>query len=54
LELVGEPDLESRLLCALAGLLPKESTERSELVKRAISLEGSLVAWATAAIMNNQ
>ncbi len=52
LELVREPDLESRLLCALAGRLPKESTERSELVRRAVSLKGSLVAQATAAIMN--
>jgi tetratricopeptide (TPR) repeat protein len=52
LELVAEPDLESRLLCALAGLLPKESSERHELVKRAASLEGSLVAKATAALMN--
>ncbi len=33
LELVGEPDLESRLLSALAGLLPKESRERGELVR---------------------
>ena len=51
LELVTEPDLESRLLCALVGLLPKESTERSELVRRAVSRQGSLVAQATAAIM---
>jgi tetratricopeptide (TPR) repeat protein len=51
LELVAEPDLESRLLCALAGLLPKESPERGELVRRALSLQGSLVAQATAAIM---
>lgn len=52
LVLVAEPDLESRLLCALAGLLPKESTERSELVGRAVSLKGSLVAQAMAAILN--
>jgi hypothetical protein len=51
LQLVAEPDLESRLLCALAGLLPKESVERSELVKRAVSLKGSLVAQATAALI---
>jgi tetratricopeptide (TPR) repeat protein len=54
LEIVAEPDLESRLLCALAGLLPKESAERRELVKRAVSLKGSLVAQATAALMNLQ
>jgi tetratricopeptide (TPR) repeat protein len=54
LELVGEPDLESRLLCALAGLLPKDSTERSDLVRRAVSLNGSLVAQATAALMHCQ
>jgi tetratricopeptide (TPR) repeat protein len=51
LDLVIEPDCESRLLCALAGLLPKESTERSELVRHAVSLQGSLVAQATAAVM---
>jgi tetratricopeptide (TPR) repeat protein len=51
LDLVSEPDLESRLLCALAGLLPKDSAERAELVRRAVSLKGSLVAQATAAIM---
>ena len=51
-QFVGELDLESRLLCALAGLLPKASTERSELVRRAASLKGSLVARATAAIRN--
>ena len=54
LELVGEPDLESRLLCALAGLLPKESTERCELLGRAVSLKGSLVAQAAAALLNFQ
>jgi tetratricopeptide (TPR) repeat protein len=54
LQLAAEPDLQSRLLCALAGLLPKESPERSELVRRALSIEGSLVAKATAAIMGLQ
>jgi tetratricopeptide (TPR) repeat protein len=52
LELVREPDLESRLLSALAGLLPKESVERGELVRRAVSPKGSLVAQATSAVMN--
>jgi tetratricopeptide (TPR) repeat protein len=51
LELVAEPDLESRLLCAAAGLLPQGSAERAELVKRAVSLQGSLVAQATAALI---
>jgi tetratricopeptide (TPR) repeat protein len=54
LELVLEPDLETRLLCALAGQLPKESEERKELVRRAVSLNGSLVAQAVAAMLNLQ
>jgi tetratricopeptide (TPR) repeat protein len=51
LERVTEPDLESRLLCALAGILPKDSSDRTELVERALSLQGNLVAQATAAIL---
>ena len=51
LELVNEPDLESRILCALAGLLPADESERKQLVTRAVSLKGSLVANATATIM---
>jgi tetratricopeptide (TPR) repeat protein len=54
LELVAEPDLESRLRCALAGLLPGGSAERGELVRRALELKGSLVAQATAALMSLQ
>jgi tetratricopeptide (TPR) repeat protein len=54
LELVTEPDLESRLLCAAASPLPKESTERAELVRRALSLKGNLVARSTAALMGLQ
>ena len=54
LELVEEPDLESRLLCALAGRLPVESPERRELVERAVKLKGSLVALATARLMGLQ
>ena len=54
LELVAEPDLESRLLCALAGVLPKDSPERSMLIERAIGLKGSLVAQATARLMGIQ
>jgi hypothetical protein len=51
LDLVAEPDLESRLLCATAGLVPRDSIERAELARRAVSLRGSLVAHATAALM---
>jgi tetratricopeptide (TPR) repeat protein len=51
LKLVAEPDLESRLLCATAGLLPANSTERRELIERALKLEGSLVAKAMAALI---
>lgn len=51
LELADEPDLESRLLCALAGRLPVDSAERKELVERAAKLEGSLVAVASARLM---
>lgn len=54
LEHVTEPDLESRLLCAAAGLLPPKSSERTELVRRALTLKGSLVAQATAALMGLQ
>jgi tetratricopeptide (TPR) repeat protein len=51
LERVAEPDLESRLSCALAGLLPEGSPERGGLIERALGLEGSLVALATARVM---
>jgi tetratricopeptide (TPR) repeat protein len=51
LELAAEPDLESRLLCALAGLLPVNSPERRSLVERAVGLKGSLVAQAVARMM---
>jgi tetratricopeptide (TPR) repeat protein len=46
-----EPDVESRLLCALAGLLPADSGERRQLVEKAVSIEGSLVAQAVAHIL---
>ena len=46
-----EPDLESRLLCALAGILPQDAPEREELIERALGLEGSLVAQATAKLL---
>jgi tetratricopeptide (TPR) repeat protein len=49
--LASEPDLESRLLCALAGTLPLNSPERSDLVKRAVNLNGNLVAKAMAAFI---
>jgi tetratricopeptide (TPR) repeat protein len=53
LDIVAEPDLESRLLCALAGVLPKDSPERDTLVKRAVSIDGSLVAQAAAALIGS-
>ncbi len=49
---VAEPDLESRLLCALAGLLPPGSPERRSLIERAARLDGSLVARATERLMS--
>ncbi|MCC9606558.1 hypothetical protein LOC68_17255 [Blastopirellula sp. JC732] len=54
LELVSEPDLESRLLCALGGVLPSSSPERKEIVKRAVALDGSLVAIASAKLIGLQ
>jgi len=51
LELVDEPDLQSRLLCALAGRLPADDPERKQLVSQAVSLQGSLVAMAAAKLM---
>ncbi|MFO0959834.1 MAG: tetratricopeptide repeat protein [Isosphaeraceae bacterium] len=54
LELASEPDLESRLLAAFAALLPLESPERRESIERAMKLEGSLVAHASARLMKLQ
>lgn len=54
LDLVDEPDLESRLLCALAGVLPVENEERYKLIDRAQAIPGSLVAHATARLMELQ
>lgn len=51
LELVAEPDLESRLLCAAAALLPLDSPERASFFDRIMGLKGSLVAQATARLM---
>jgi tetratricopeptide (TPR) repeat protein len=51
LERVAELDLESRLLCALAAVLPKEDPERKKLIERAAGLKGSLVAQAMARVM---
>ena len=53
IEAAKEPDVESRLLVALAGLLPAESPERKSLIERAASLEGSLMAEATIAILRS-
>ena len=54
LEIVEEPDLESRLLCALASALPTEASERPKLIDRAVHLKGSLVAQATARLLGVQ
>ena len=54
LELVDELDLQSRLLCALAGRLPAGDPERKQLVSQAVSLQGSLVAKASAKLMGLQ
>ena len=51
LERAAEPDLESRLLCALAAVLPKDDRERKVLIERTVSLKGSLVAQAMARVM---
>jgi tetratricopeptide (TPR) repeat protein len=51
LERACEPDLESRLLCAVAGILPVDSPERATLVERAVNLDGSLVAKAMTAFI---
>ncbi len=51
LERVAEPDLEGRLLCSLAGILPPGSPERKTLIERAVGLKGSLVAQAMASLM---
>ena len=51
LELAAEPDLESRLLCALAGVSPEGSPERRALIERAVDLKESLVAQASARLM---
>lgn len=50
LQNVDEPDLESRLLCALAATMP-ESPERTELAQRVIELPGNLVARAMATLL---
>lgn len=54
LKLTPEPDLESRLLCSLAGALPKDAPERSALIERALSLKGNLTAQATARLIGLQ
>lgn len=51
LERAAEPDLESRILVNLAGILPDGSPERRELIDRAFGLEGGLVAKATARLL---
>lgn len=51
LELSQEPDVESRLACALAANLPAGSPERAELIARTLRLKGSLVSQATARLL---
>jgi tetratricopeptide (TPR) repeat protein len=51
LDVATEPDIESQLLCAAAGILPAGSSERREFVQRAVTLKGSLMAQATAALI---
>jgi tetratricopeptide (TPR) repeat protein len=51
LELVEEPDLESRLLFALATRLTVDDPERRNLLERTISLKGSLVAAGMARLL---
>lgn len=52
LKLTGEPDLETRLLSALLAVLPKEHPDRSELIDRAMGLNGNLVAQATVKLIS--
>jgi tetratricopeptide (TPR) repeat protein len=47
-----EPDVESRLLTALAGILRADDHEQPVLIRRALGLRGSLVALAAARILN--
>jgi len=51
LALAKEPDLESRLLCAAAAVLPNDSSERRQFIERARSIPGSLVAKAMATLI---
>ena len=51
LELGVEPDLESRLLAALIGILPPGSEERETLLRRPLPPNGNLVAEATVALI---
>lgn len=46
-----ESDVESRLLAALAGILPVEDPERQILVDRALNMPGSLIAQAVACMV---
>jgi tetratricopeptide (TPR) repeat protein len=52
LDLCEEPDLESRLLVALASSLLADSPERPNLIDRVLDLEGSLVAKASARLLS--
>jgi tetratricopeptide (TPR) repeat protein len=53
LECAAEPDVESRLLAQLAGIVP-DGPERDELLSRAVSLNGNLVAVAAAWLIRGE
>jgi hypothetical protein len=46
LAVADEPDIRTRLLCALVAILPPEAPERPDLLREARALEGNLVARA--------
>ena len=50
LEVAQEPDVRTRLLTQLAGVLPA-GAERTAILKEAVSVKGNLVASATAAFL---
>lgn len=51
LEHVQEPDLKTRLLCALAGRLLPSDPERKTVIEKALEINGSLIAQASARLM---
>ena len=51
-EIAADPDVESRLLCALAGLLSLHSEERRALLDRGATLQGNLIAKASMKLLD--